>query len=151
MQRKGRPTLDAMLPDPIAAQTVADLTQLLHAFFARLDERRYDELLALFLPEGRWLRQGRWLQGRAEIRAGLEARPATMRVRHVISNVLVLPGEGDDLRVQAYMTAYRQQAGEAAASLFRMNMVTNIVRPQGGGWRFVEQQLVPDLSFEAAA
>lgn len=140
-----------MLPTPVSAQLVADLTQSLHAFFGHLDERRYDAVVDAFLPAGRWLRQGQWLEGRQAIRAGLEARPASMRVRHVITNVLVLPPEGADVRVEAYMTAFRQLEGEPAASLFRMNMVGNVLRRHEGAWRFVEQRLVPDLAFGAPA
>lgn len=139
-----------MLPSSPSAQLVIELTQATHSFFLDLDERRYDAVVAGFLPEGRWLRQGKWLQGRAAIRAGLEARPATMRVRHIITNIVVSPQQGEDVRVDAYMTAVRQLEGEAAASLYRMNMVTNVFRRHEGAWRLVEQQLLPDLAFPAA-
>lgn len=136
-----------MILQPVAAQTVSELTQCLHAFFSHLDERRYDALVAMFLPQGRWLRQGRWLAGHAAIRAALDARPASMRVRHVISNVLVLPGEGADVRVEAYMTAFRQQGSEGFASLFRLNLVSNVLRQEQGEWKLVEQQLLPEFEF----
>lgn len=140
-----------MLPSSLPAQVVTELTNCLHAFFGHLDERRYDAVVAAFLPAGRWLRQGRWLDGQAAIRAALEGRPATLRVRHVLTNVVVQPGAGDDVKVDAYMTAFRQLEGEAAASLYRMNMVSNIFRRHEGGWRLVEQQLVPDLAFASPA
>jgi ketosteroid isomerase-like protein len=140
-----------MLPSSPSAQLVTELTQALNAFFLDLDERRYDAVVSGFLADGRWLRQGKWLQGHAAIRAGLEARPATMRVRHIITNIVVSAPEGEDVRVHAYMTAVRQLEGEAAASLYRMNMVSNVFRRDEGAWRLVEQQLLPDLGFPGPA
>lgn len=133
-----------------AAETVCELTQCLHAFFSHLDERRYDALVAMFLPQGRWLRQGRWFEGQAAIRATLQARPASMRVRHVISNVLVLPGEGGQLRVDAYMTAYRQLDPQAVPELFTLSRVSNIFLRQDGAWRLVEQQMEREFEFPQA-
>jgi hypothetical protein len=134
---------------PTTAEDVVQLTQRLHAFFGHLDECRFDELTAMFLPEGRWLRQGQWLAGREAILAAMRARPATVRVRHVISNVVVTRRSADEADVQAYMTAYRRLEGQAPA-LFSINMVGNVFRRQAGGWMLAEQQLVRDFEFGAA-
>lgn len=131
------------------ATCAGELTQALHAFISHLDERRYDDLLAVFAPEGRWLRQGRWLEGRAQILEALQSRPAGMRVRHVMSNAWAWQGEGGTLHMEAYMTAFRQLEGEPAASLFRINRVTCVWRRRGAGWELLEQQLIPDLEFGA--
>lgn len=136
---------------PLCAQTVSELTQCLHAFVSHLDERRYAQLLQMFLPEGRWLRQGRWLEGREAIGAALQARPPAMRVRHLITNVLVQPGEGDDLRLEAYMTAYRQVGPQAAPALYRLNLVGCVYRRHEGVWRLAEQQLLPEFEFPEPA
>jgi hypothetical protein len=129
------------------AEDVVQLTQRLHAFFSHLDERRYEELAAIFLPEGRWLRQGQWLEGRQPILAALKTRPATMQVRHIISNVLVTPRSADEADVQAYMTAYRRLENQAPA-LFSINLVGNVFRRQDGRWMLAEQQLVREFEFE---
>lgn len=134
------------LPSP---DDVVRLTQRLHAFFSHLDERRFDALVAMFLPDGRWLRQGRWIEGRGAILEAMHARPATMRVRHVISNVLVTPVSADEMKVQAYMTAYRQLEG-GKPSLFSINLVTNTFRRTAGDWLLAEQQLVREFEFEGA-
>ena len=134
---------------PPSAEDVTQLTQRLHAFFGHLDERRYEELAAMFLPEGRWLRQGQWIEGRAAILAAMRARPATMRVRHVISNVLVTARSPDEAEVHAYMTAYRRMEGQPPA-LFSINLVDNLFRRQGGEWVLAEQQLVREFEFEGA-
>jgi len=129
------------------AEDVVQLTQRLNAFFNHLDERRYEELAAMFLPEGRWLRQGRWFEGRPAIVGALQARPATMRVRHIISNVLVTRRSEDEADVQAYMTAYRQLENQAP-SLFSFNLVGNVFHRHAGRWMLAEQQLVREFEFE---
>lgn len=131
------------------AEDVVQLTQQLHAFFIHLDERRYEELAALFVPQGRWLRQGRWLDGRDAILAALQERPATVRVRHLISNVLVTRRSADEAQVQAYLTAYRRLEGQPPA-LFSINLVGNVFRRQDGRWMLAEQQLVREFEFQQA-
>lgn len=129
------------------AEDIVQLTQRLHAFFSHLDERRYEELAAMFLPEGRWLRQGQWLEGRDAILAAMRARPATTRVRHIISNVVAIPRSTGEAEVQAYMTAYRRLEGQPPA-LFSINLVGNMFRRQAGRWMLAEQKLVRDFEFE---
>ncbi|MFC5497309.1 nuclear transport factor 2 family protein [Caenimonas terrae] len=131
------------------AEDVVLLTQGLNAFFNHLDERRYGELAAMFLPAGRWLRQGRWLEGHAAIAAALNGRPATTRVRHIVSNVVVARRGADEADVQAYLTAYRRLENQAPA-LFSINLVGNVFRRQAGRWLLAEQQLVREFEFEAA-
>lgn len=138
------------MPESLPTTTdVVQLTQRLHAFFSHLDERRYEALAAMFLPQGRWLRQGRWVEGRAAIAQALQARPASMRVRHVISNVLVSASSPDEMRVEAYLTAYRQLEGQAP-SLFSINTVANTFQRSAGEWMLAEQQLVREFEFEAS-
>ena len=137
------------MSDPNAPpELVTELTQRLHAFIAHLDNRRYDDMANLFLPQGRWLRQGRWLEGREAILGALGARPASMKVRHVITNILVTAVAADEAHVEAYMTAYRQLGNEAPA-LFRINLVSNVYRLVGGAWMLAEQQLLPEFEFTA--
>lgn len=131
------------------AEDIVHLTQRLHAFFNHLDERRYDDLAAMFLPDGRWLRQGRWLDGPEAILDALRARPATMRVRHMVSNVVVNGISLDEARVHAYLTAYRQMEGQPPA-LFSINLVGNVFHRQAGTWLLAEQQLVRDFEFETS-
>ena len=136
------------MPESCAsAEDVVHLTQRLHAFFSHLDERRHEALVAMFLPDGRWLRQGRWCEGRAAIADALLARPATMRVRHIVSNVQVTGTGAGAAQVDAYMTAYRQLQGQAP-SLFTVSTVSNAFRLVAGEWMLAEQQLVRDFEFE---
>ena len=138
------------MADPTSTSDyVVQLTQRLHVFFSHLDERRYDALTAMFLPEGRWLRQGRWIEGRVAILQAMQARPASTRVRHIISNVLVTPKDADEMQVEAYITAYRQVEGQKP-HLFSINLVSNTFRRRTGEWMLAEQQLIRDFEFEAA-
>lgn len=135
---------------PLAAvEDVVQLTQQLHVFFSHLDERRYDALAAMFLPQGRWLRQGQWLEGQGAILAALQARPATMRVRHLVSNVVATARSAQEAQVDAYLAAYRQLQGQPPA-LFSINLVGNVFRRQAGAWMLAEQQLVRDFEFPAS-
>lgn len=139
-----------MIESPATTEDVVQLTQRLHTFISYLDERRYDDLIAMFLPDGRWLRQGRWLDGRAAILEALQARPASMRVRHVITNARVSRRSADSASVEAYMTAYRQLEGQGP-TLFSINLVSNAFRKVDGEWMLAEQQLVREFEFEAPA
>ncbi len=136
------------------ALLLAETTQRLHAFFHHLDEGRYAEMVEMFTADGRWLRQGRWSSGRAEVRAALDARPTGQRVRHVITNAYVSTEGADEATVEAYMTAYRQDgAAQGVARIagpLRLNLVSTIFRRDRGEWRIAEQRLVPEFEFTNA-
>ena len=134
------------------ALLLGELTQQLHAFFHHLDERRYTELVALFTPDGRWLRQGQWLNGHAAVRSALDARPAAQRVRHVITNAYVAGfATANEACVEAYMTAYRHDGGvdgvARIAGPLRLNLVSTLFRRVDGAWLIAEQRLVPEFEF----
>ncbi|AWB32792.1 nuclear transport factor 2 family protein [Orrella marina] len=74
--------------------------------FYFLDERRYQDILALFVPDGKWLRKDKWRIGRDDILASLNERPATQIVRHVITNTHVESKTEDRVTVRAYMLSY---------------------------------------------
>ena len=141
-------------PSFARALVLVETTQRLHAFFHHLDERRYAEMVEMFTIDGRWLRQGRWSNGRAEVRAALEARPAGQRVRHVITNTHVSAEGSDEATVAAYMTAYRHDGpSEGVARIpgpFRLNIVTTIFRRERGEWLIAEQRMVPEFDFTNA-
>lgn len=136
-----------------AAALLPALTQQLHRFFLALDDRRYDGVLALFTDDCRWLRQGVWLQGKAAVLDGLEARPLDMDTCHLISNACVTSLDGDAAVLQAWMTAYRtprRGAGAVpqAAGPLRLNFTTTHFRRDAGhDWRIAEQRLVAAVDF----
>ena len=140
----------------LAGPVLGELTQQLHRFFHQLDEGCYEAMLAQFTEDGRWLRQGRWLEGREDIGAALASRPATVATRHVMSNAFVTELSGNRAVLEAYMTAYRYPAGQAEgqdgpariAGPLRLNLVTTIFRRDTGhDWRISEQRMTAEIAF----
>ena len=140
----------------VAAPTLAELTQVLHAFFHALDTRQYERMLELFTDDCRWLRQGKWLEGKTAVHVALKARAADVDTRHVLTNGYVSALEGTAAEVVAYMTAYRYPAAtQPGGSLplikgpLRFNLTTTVFRRDAGhDWRIAEQQLVALFGFE---
>jgi hypothetical protein len=133
----------------VPSEQVVQLSQRLLMLIAHLDNRRYDALADIFTPAGRWLRQGRWLEGRQAILDALESRPMNMQVRHVLTNSLVTDFKNGQARVDAYMTAYRQLEGQRP-ELFSINRVDTIFHSVDGQWLIAEQQMVREFEFTAA-
>jgi hypothetical protein len=130
----------------VPSDQVVHLSQRLFILIAHLDNRRYDEVTSLFTPTGRWLRQGRWFEGRQDILSALKSRPKDMRVRHVLINILVTGFSEAQARVDSYMTAYRQLEGQRP-ELFSINMVDTIFHYFDGQWLIAEQQMVREFEF----
>lgn len=143
------------VPSSIAAPVLAELAQVLHAFFHALDARCYDRMLDMFTDDCRWLRQGRWLEGKSAVRAALEARAADVDTRHVLTNACVSAYEGDTVQLEAYMTAYRYPASAPSAGAppriagpLRFNLTTTVFRRDPGhDWRISEQRMVAAIAF----
>jgi SnoaL-like domain len=138
------------------ASTYEDLQQITHRFFYFLDERRYEDLLALMREDAVWHRQGKVLKGRAAILAALEERSRTQRIRHVITNVFLDKEDEKTASLIAYMTAYRFDNGSVTTGSvtidgpFRFLLVrTQFVR-EAGKWRIAEQAATPEFEFRSA-
>lgn len=87
--------------------------RVLTSFFARLDERRYDDLIALFAPDGEWIRHKETLKAGEGILAAMKARPADLAVQHVLTNLLVRGHGADAADARAILTVYLHR-GEVA-------------------------------------
>ena len=131
-----------------STQDLGHWSQCLHALISHLDARRYEALAQLFTPQGRWLRQGQWLQGRESIIHALQARPKGMRVFHTLSNILVIECSPEQAVVEAYMTAYRQLEGQRP-ELFSLNTVSTTFVRESTSWQIAEQQMVRQMEFSA--
>lgn len=137
------------------------VVELVHRFYACLDDNRYAELVALTTDDVRWLRQGEELRGHAAVLAALERRPTSFITRHVITNAHTLrrgPGgeHGDDIELAALMTTYRGRL-DAAASLpvtidrpFRLARLTVRCRRTNGAWKIADQEGIPTFEFAGA-
>lgn len=92
-------------------QTVVDelaCRHLVHTFYRRLDNKDYDELAALFLPDGVWNRLGTDLVGPREIREAMQERSDWITA-HVVTNLMVDLISTDTAETSQYITLYRSE------------------------------------------
>ncbi|HEX4408559.1 MAG TPA: nuclear transport factor 2 family protein [Xanthobacteraceae bacterium] len=84
---------------------------LLARLFMALDAHDYDTLGHCFAPEGSWLRQGKTLSGREQIRKTLlDTKPATRTTIHVVSNVCIDRQIAQSGTGRFYLTVYRHDS-----------------------------------------
>lgn len=141
-----------------ATSTFEALLQTTHRFFWYLDEFRYDDLVALMLPEATWHRQGKILAGHAQIRAALDERPRSQRIRHVVSNAFIDRMDGDNVaHFICYMIGYRADEGvpkpapQTIDGPLRLLLVRTRFERRDGQWRLAEQIAAPEFDFRAPA
>jgi len=132
------------------------VVEVLHRFYACLDDNRYADLVALTTDDVRWLRQGEALRGHAAVLAALEQRPTSFVTRHVITNAYAVRAHGDDIELAALMTAYRGRL-DAAGSLpvtidrpYRLSRLTARFRLANGAWKIADQEGIPTFEFAGA-
>lgn len=119
-----------------------------------LDEFDYDLLLAQFCKDGVWHRRGAALTGHAAIRASMEQRPRTQRVRHLMSNFMLRTIGADGPAASFYMTAYQHDSGAEAPLPRTVRGALGIFvgqvrwRSEAGVWRIVELTLQPEFRIE---
>ena len=142
-------------PDQIAL--LATFEQALNCFFAHLDARRYDAMLAHFTNDARWFRQGKWSDGHRAIRQALEERCASRQTCHVMSNHHIASASDCEVTVQSVMTAYSFPAPANEKELpqisgpLRLNLVATVFCKQANGaWLISSQRFDPRVAFKAA-
>ena len=89
------------------SRTIA-ATQALGRLFLGVDPRDYDLAVDAFTPSGTWLRQGKTLEGHADIRAALYPRRLGQTTVHVVTNVLL----ADAGVARFYLTVHRQSSAD---------------------------------------
>ncbi len=97
------------------ADTITLCTNLWLRMYRCLDTRDYDGLLATLGEEVVWLRQGQRLEGRAAVREALARRSPTMRIHHLLTNVMARDGDDRRCRLAAYMLVLRHEPGQELA------------------------------------
>jgi hypothetical protein len=134
--------------------TLPEAQNALHKLFACLDERRYEEVLAFFTPEGEWLRQGNWCKGRKEILSSLASRSATQQISHLITNSYFERNDDTSALVASYMTTYKSD--EVANGIaVRIKGPSSVFRTQTeftkdeSGWRIRRQSSTLLFKFES--
>jgi hypothetical protein len=131
--------------------------QQLTRLFYYLDQRRYNDLVNLFEPDGVWLRQGRLLTGHADIMQAMQARPETYFIRHVLSNFLVTGSSVNATDAVAYLTAYADDSGQTPSPPVLINaplsvfVVSAQFSGSGDAPRIARLDLHPEFIFPKAA
>jgi SnoaL-like domain len=73
--------------DPEVRKAIeTECVRLSNAFSFHLDHKNYDDLVALFVPHGVFIRTGVRLEGHARILQKMRERPAEQFTRHVTTN-----------------------------------------------------------------
>lgn len=143
----------------MTVETIAlpECTQVTHQMFNFLDESKYEQLVALFAPNGTLYRQGELLVGHDQILLAMSKRSPTQRTRHVISNAFIESQSQDVTRLVAYMTVYRFDDGVLhkgpveISRPFRMSVVRASMRQTGGVWKIVEMTFTTEFEFVSDA
>lgn len=140
------------------ASTFSELQQITHRFYYYLDERRYEDLVDLFRPEALWHRQGKILNGRAQMLAALAERPASQVIRHIITNSFLEHAAENDATLIAYLTAYRYDDGSPQGKRpltidgpYRVLLIKKQFVRDNGRWSIAESAGVPEFEFRARA
>jgi hypothetical protein len=132
------------------------LVQMTHRFYWCLDEFRYQDMIAMMREDCVWHRQGKVLSGREQVLEALNQRPATQRIRHVITNPFIADRQDNSVRLIAYMIGYkadegvRKPAPQAIDGPFRMLLLDIVFEYSGGRWWIVEQKGTPEFEFRSA-
>ncbi len=111
------------------------------AFFRYLDERKYDDLVALTTPDCLWIRNGEELKGPEQIRTALDARSPTMHIHHIITNLEVEAADDESVAMRAYLLSYRHDdgrplTGPAPLDKPRAIFISHgVLRPVDGRWK----------------
>jgi hypothetical protein len=121
-----------------------DCARLLHRFYGFLDEKRYSEMVNLFLPEGAWVRLGEELLGPEAILEAMDGRNDWLTV-HVVTNIRVTVVNINEAHTVQYVTLYRHEGYDAAEGpalvvppIGVLRHADHLVRSQGE-WKFLRK------------
>ncbi len=149
------------------ASDMKDCENQVLLFFRHLDEHEYDALAALLAPDALWYRQGKILQGPAQVLDALKQRSPTMKIAHVITNLAFVErgAKDDDIRdndnrndtdctIRGYMLVVRHEPGGPLAGPAPLKGIESIrsvhvkLRKIEGQWTITEMS-AEDNRFDA--
>jgi hypothetical protein len=121
-------------------------TALTVRFFHHLDRREYDRVAGLFAPDGVWLRQGVPIAGTATLLDTLNARPADLTTRHLLSNIVV---DRPDPRTSIVHYDLSVHSADASGPARLRSLMTGQDRLErdGDGWRIRLKRAEPVFVF----
>ena len=132
-----------------------DGARTLTCFFNYFDQWRYDDMVALFAPDGVWHRQGKALRGGA-VKDALYARSRTQTVRHVITNIQVDVVDAAAAEFILYVTAYVHDSGTKAAAPPKIQSPSLLLVVPGGlvkvgdEWKIAHMSMNREFEFGPA-
>ncbi|MGE0804131.1 MAG: nuclear transport factor 2 family protein [Burkholderiaceae bacterium] len=124
---------------------VSACTALCIGFARAIDANRYDDFVALFAPDGVFVRSGQPFAGHAAIRAFLEARPDGRVTRHLCTNIAIRVVDSENAEGDCSVIMFQgalQRSGPSEASPppsvvdYRDRFVLT-----SGGWRFARREV----------
>lgn len=128
------------IPDYVRCQ------QLLCSFWSAMDHRRTDELMSLITDDMRWQRE-RMYEGRTDIRTAIEARPANLQIRHLMTNLTVRPGtSGYDAEFILAPVFAMTEAG--ATPPYASDLIANVAEFRAGIVETNDGLRVSSITFE---
>lgn len=129
-----------------------DCTQLLTRFFNLFDQWRYDDMAALFAPDGVWHRAGKSLK-QDDIVDTLNTRSRTQTVRHVVTNTQVEVVDATSADFILYVTAYMHDTGEKPTrppkiqSPYLLLVVPGTLTKIGDDWKIASISMNREFEF----
>jgi len=129
-------------------------TALVYRFYRSLDTRDYAPLDDIFMPDASMTRLGSRHAGLAAIRAALAKRAATLRTRHLISNLLIDTADDGAALGHFSMTVVRAHAAPDAAlplpvrSPWRTSDVQARFERAGSCWRIASLATTSQFEFD---
>ena len=118
--------------------------QQLHARYCQfVDDRRFEDIAALFCQDGVWEARPLRFAGRAEIASGFEQiePPEPGMVKHLTFNPVV-DGAGDEVRAWADAIALTVGEPGEPCPVVAAGRYHDVLRREHGQWRFVHRVFV---------
>lgn len=123
----------------------AEVEALLAAWAHCIDSGRATEAIALFTEDAEQTLPSGTSKGVGAIRTGLERRQAlTARTtRHLVSNLLLQPQDGERLQGRWVLTLFRSDQAERPAVLQLVADVEDVYAQVDGRWKVARRTLTP--------
>ena len=145
--------MDKAMNQAMRREIEAECVALSNAFAYHLDHKEYDALVALFTPDGTFVRTGVRLEGQEKILATMRNRPAEQFTRHITTSFHFTAVEPDRASAVFYNQSYYAfLPGDppyvyVAERMMLLDFIDQFVRTSKG-WRFRERDaravLIPE-------
>lgn len=118
-----------------------DCAQVVQSFYQCLDEKRYEDMVNLFAKDGVWVRLGKELVGRDNIRKAMAERDSWLTA-HLVTNLRVQVIDADHAETTQYITLYRHEDFDAAKGAAPVVLPLAVLRHrdklvrEDGAWKF---------------